>query len=227
VAKPLSPTYIPGRRRTAWVKHDQPTAVRTIASALQLEHTLRAQWRPNTTSAARGASCDRVGQLMPRAAAPPGTQSPGSGRRRFRSGRAPAISARSSRVDSETSPDRPTGKRFESSVGRLLRHESASAGPLADRRESDDRQAARGRTVGAGVVPAFMPKQNSAPVATTAGRTTPRVPRLASSRCFPTHGSRPAWVLGRGSNGCIWLLGGATRTVRQAMASGGRRDSPQ
>jgi hypothetical protein len=36
--------------------------------------------------------------------------------------------------------------------------ESDSAGPLADRRESDDRQAARGRTVGAGVVPAFMPK---------------------------------------------------------------------
>ena len=50
---------------------------------------------------------------------------------------------------------------------------------------------------------------------------------VARSRCFPTHGSRPAWVLGRASTDCIWLLGGATRTVRQAMASGGRRDSPQ
>ena len=64
----------------------------------------------------------------------------------------------------------PTLQRFECSVGRLLRHESDSAGPLADRRESDDRQAPRGCTAGAGVVPAFMPTQNSAPVATTAGR---------------------------------------------------------
>jgi hypothetical protein len=54
-----------------------------------------------------------------------------------------------------------------------------------------------------------------------------RLSSLARSSCFPTHGSRPAWVLGRVSTACIWLLGGATRTVRQAMASGGRRDSPQ
>jgi hypothetical protein len=39
-------------------------------------------------------------------------------------------------------------------------YESDSAGPLADRRESDDRQAPRGSTVGAGVVPAFTPKRN-------------------------------------------------------------------
>jgi hypothetical protein len=58
-------------------------------------------------------------------------------------------------------------------------YESDSAGPLADRRESDDRQAPRGRTVGAGVVTAFMPKQNSALVGTTAGRSNeaPRVSR--------------------------------------------------
>lgn len=40
-------------------------------------------------------------------------------------------------------------------------YESDSAGPLADRRESDDRQTPRGRTVGAGVAPAFMPKRHS------------------------------------------------------------------
>ena len=50
---------------------------------------------------------------------------------------------------------------------------------------------------------------------------------VARSRCFPTHTSRPAWVLGRASTGCVWLLGGGNRTVRQAMGSGGRRDSPQ
>jgi hypothetical protein len=92
----------------------------------------------------------------------------------------------------ETAGSRPTGKRFECWVGRLLRYESDSAGPLADRRESDDRQAARGRTIGAGVVPAFMPKQNSAPVATPAGRsTTPRVPRLATSRSIARWFAQP------------------------------------
>ena len=49
-------------------------------------------------------------------------------------------------------------------------YESDSAGALADRRESDDRQAPRGRTVRASVVPAFMPKQNSALVGTAAER---------------------------------------------------------
>jgi ATP-dependent DNA ligase len=52
VAKRLSSTYIPGRRCMAWVKHDQPTAVRTIASVLRLEHTLRAQWRRSSTPTA-------------------------------------------------------------------------------------------------------------------------------------------------------------------------------
>ncbi|MGA8336881.1 MAG: nuclear transport factor 2 family protein [Solirubrobacteraceae bacterium] len=40
-------------------------------------------------------------------------------------------------------------------------YESDSAGPPADRRELDDRQTPRGRTVGAGVAPAFMPKRHS------------------------------------------------------------------
>ena len=41
---------------------------------------------------------------------------------------------------------------------------------LARQHESGDRQARPGCTVGAGVVPEFMPKQNSALVGTTAGR---------------------------------------------------------
>ena len=58
---------------------------------------------------------------------------------------------------------RPTGKDRRTRPGACSVYESDSAGPLADRRESDDRQAARGGTVGAGVVPAFMPKQSATP----------------------------------------------------------------
>ena len=63
-------------------------------------------------------------------------------------------------------------------------YESDSAGPLADRRESEDRQAPRGRTVRAGVVPAFMPKQNSALVGNSGRQPTTRcVLSLANLRC--------------------------------------------
>ena len=90
-------------------------------------------------------------------------------------------------------------------------YESDSAGPLANRRESDDRQAPRDRIVGARVVAAFMPKQNSAQVATTAGRSndlprpeigesrdSARRPGSAVLRCFRGYrGSRPPSAQGR------------------------------
>ena len=77
-------------------------------------------------------------------------------------------------------------------------YESDSAGPLDDRHESRDRQAPRGRTVGAGVVAAFMPKRNSALVGTTAGRSTMRrVWRLANRRSHAGGAARPRFRLAR------------------------------
>ncbi len=76
-------------------------------------------------------------------------------------------------------------------------YESDSAGPLDDRHESRDRQAPRGRTVGAGVVAAFMPKRNSALVGTTAGRSTMRrVWRLANRRSHAGGAARPRFRFG-------------------------------
>ena len=53
------------------------------------------------------------------------------------------------------------GRDLRARSGACSVYERDSAGPLADRLESDDRQAPRGRTVGACVVAAFMPKRNS------------------------------------------------------------------
>ena len=60
--------------------------------------------------------------------------------------------------------DRPTGKSSKRSSWRLLDHKSDSAGALAARRESRDRQAPSWPEVGAGVAPEFMPKRNSGPI---------------------------------------------------------------
>jgi hypothetical protein len=55
---------------------------------------------------------------------------------------------------------RPAGKRSEGWAWRLLGHESDSAGVLAGRHESGDRQAPLRPIVGTGVAPEFVPKQN-------------------------------------------------------------------
>ncbi len=59
---------------------------------------------------------------------------------------------------------RPTGKSSERSSWRLLDHKSDSAGALAARHESRDRQAPLWPEVGAGVAREFMPKRNSGPI---------------------------------------------------------------
>jgi hypothetical protein len=59
----------------------------------------------------------------------------------FRCGRKGAASAPACRGRRDTPRFRPTGKRFEGWTWRLLGHESGSAGMLAGRHESGDRQA--------------------------------------------------------------------------------------
>ena len=60
-------------------------------------------------------------------------------------------------------------------------------------REPGDRQHIRDRVAGAGVAPELMPKQNSAPTGTAAGRSmTRRVSRLATSGSFGISGGRCA-----------------------------------
>ena len=81
------------------------------------------------------------------------------------------------------------GRDSRARSGACSAYESDSAGPLADRRESDDRQAPRGRTVRAGVVPAFMLKQNSALVGNSGRQPTTRcvlsLANLGSARADP------------------------------------------
>jgi hypothetical protein len=67
-------------------------------------------------------------------------------------------------ADSDAAATRPTGKSSERSSWRLLDHKSDSAGALAARHESRDRQAPSWPEVGAGVAPEFMPKRNSGPI---------------------------------------------------------------
>ena len=101
--------------------------IRVLAGA-ELAIALATQTR---FSAARRASCDRLGRAYARGAAPPGTQAPGSGRQRLAGvgrnaeGLGQRAVARARRL-----PFRPSGKRSAGSGWRLVGvYESDSAGP--------------------------------------------------------------------------------------------------
>ena len=77
-------------------------------------------------------------------------------------------------------PDQP-GRDSRARSGACSVYESDSAGPLADQRESDDRQAPVGRTFGSGVIPrSFQSRTPRLSAQRLDGRTKRRVPRLAN-----------------------------------------------
>ena len=75
-------------------------------------------------------------------------------------------------------------------------YESDSAGVLADRRESDDRQAPLA-TVGAGAVPAFTPKRNSEAAGNKPGLIydAPR-PEFGETRAGELSGAKTCFAIG-------------------------------
>jgi hypothetical protein len=72
-----------------------------------------------------------------------------------------SAASRSLTVERRSGGSRPTGKSSERSSWLLLDHKSDSAGTLAARHESRDRQAPSWPEVGTGVAPEFMPMRNS------------------------------------------------------------------
>jgi hypothetical protein len=124
------------------------------------------------------------------------------------------------------------GRARSARAGACSVYESESAGALAARHESRDRQAPSWPEVGAGVAPEFMPKRNSGPIR----RRGPMgddaaLSRLATSRALVKSRSTPAFVLARVSaparlHGCLCptaaASGGADRVEIVAACMGTR-----